>query len=182
MDTKGKNEAVNNEVAQVVLEDLTKEQKINTQAIHDLVTAVNGLGNKMEELKSGEKTKKADGETDYRPALDRINNKVTDIKIKIDEWQAPKKFQILLFPEQDRKLFYKIVFGRWLLYLVIMLFLNDLCKWGMHYSDTQKEIKLEQLENDHIRKSWDYLYNNNGRAVKKLMNEAYDTSERRAGK
>lgn len=89
-----------------------------------------------------------------------------------------KKFQVLLFPEQDAKLFYKVVFGRWFLWLVIMLFLTNLYKWGIHYSDNQKEIKMQQIENDRIRKSWNYMYNNNGKEVKRLMERAYINSEK----
>ncbi|MBN8720705.1 hypothetical protein SAMN05444410_10252 [Hydrobacter penzbergensis] len=73
----------------------------------------------------------------------------------------------------DAKLFYKVVFSRWFLWLAIMLFLTNLYKWCIHYSDNQKEIKLEQMENDRIRKSWNYMYNNNGKEVKKLMETAY---------
>ena len=84
-----------------------------------------------------------------------------------------RKFQILLFPEKDARLFYKVVFSRWFLWLAVMLFLTNLYKWGIHYSDTQKEIKLVQVENDRIRKAWNYMYNNNGKDVKKLMEKAY---------
>ncbi len=86
-------------------------------------------------------------------------------------------FQILLFPEQDVKLFYKVVFSRWFLWMAIMLFLTDIYKWEIHYSDNQKEIKLEQIENDRIRKSWNYMYNNNSKEVKRLMEKAYINSK-----
>lgn len=62
-----------------------------------------------------------------------------------------------------------------------MLFLTNLYKWGVNYSDTQKEIKLEQIENDRIWKSWNYMYNNNGKEVKRLMEKAYINSESSEG-
>lgn len=58
-----------------------------------------------------------------------------------------------------------------------MLFLTNLYKWGINYSDNQKKIKLEQIENDRIRKSWNYMYNNNGKEVKRLMEKAFISSE-----
>ncbi len=58
-----------------------------------------------------------------------------------------------------------------------MLLLTNLYKWGIHYSNNQKEIKIEQIENDRIRKSWNYMYNNNDKDVKQLMDKAYINSE-----
>jgi hypothetical protein len=60
--------------------------------------------------------------------------------------------------EQDRKLFYKVVFGRWLILLAIMLFITNLYKWGVHWSDNQKMIQLEQIGNDRMLRAWGYLY------------------------
>src|SRR5688572_13801768 len=83
------------------------------------------------------------------------------------------KFQILLFPERDARLFYKIVFGRWLVLLAIMLLINNVYKWGVHWSENQKEIKLQQLEMDRIKKAWNYLYFKRGKGIRKLMDSAY---------
>jgi hypothetical protein len=57
--------------------------------------------------------------------MERLNNKPQPVV---------KKFQILLFPEQDAKLFYKIVFGRWFLFLVLMLLIINLYKFSVHWS------------------------------------------------
>ena len=84
-----------------------------------------------------------------------------------------RKFQILLFPEQDAKLFYKIVFGRWLLWLTIMLFITNLYKFSINWSDNQKEIKLQNSETDRIKKAWNYLYFQEGKNIKRLMDSAY---------
>lgn len=44
-----------------------------------------------------------------------------------------------------------------------------------------KAIKMQMIENDRIRKSWNYMYNNNGKEVKKLMEKAYIYSEQAEG-
>ncbi|MCA6440801.1 MAG: hypothetical protein IM598_15855 [Chitinophagaceae bacterium] len=84
-----------------------------------------------------------------------------------------RKFQLLLFPEQDAKLFYKMFFSRWFLWRVVMLFLTNLYKFGSHWSDSQKEAKLQQLKNDRIKKIWDYMYHQQGKEIKRLMDSAY---------
>lgn len=88
-----------------------------------------------------------------------------------------RKFQILLFPEQDAKLFYKIVFGRWFLMIVIALFILNVYNWGIHYTNTQKEIKLQQLENERIKRAWTYMDLNNSKKIKATMEKAYLKSE-----
>nr|MBC7613272.1 hypothetical protein [Pseudopedobacter sp.] len=103
---------------------------------------------------------------------------MTDIKTIVGKQPKSviKKFELLLFPEQDAKLFYKIVFGRWILWLTAMLAINNIYKWGVNYSDNQKDIEIQQLDNDRIKKSWQYLYKNSGNNMKKEMEKAYENS------
>ena len=180
MDTTGKNELIGRETLVLVLEEFTQEQKSTNQTISDLITVVNSIGSKVDDFKKElDKSKAVSVMTDTKPIQHIMEKGLTDVKLMIatQPKSIVRKFQILLFPEQDAKLFYKVVFSRWFLWLVIMLFLTNLYKWGIHYSDNQKEIRMEQVENDRIRKSWNYMYNNSGKDVKRLMEKAYVTSE-----
>jgi hypothetical protein len=76
-------------------------------------------------------------------------------------------------PKQDAKLFYKIVFGRWFLFLVLMLLITRLYDFSIHWSDNQKEVQQKELENDRIKKAWYYLYEQEGKVGKRLMDSAY---------
>jgi hypothetical protein len=161
---------------QLVLEEYAQEQAGNTKAVNDLITVVNGLTGKIKEFEEKiEKPKTVKVSTDILPIMDIVSKGITDIKLAVaaQPKSIVKKFQILLFPEQDRKLFYRVVFGRWLVLLVIMLFITNLYKWGVHWNDNQKEVQHEQLENDRINKAWFYLYKNEGKAVRRLMDSAY---------
>jgi hypothetical protein len=60
-------------------------------------------------------------------------------------------------PEQDVKLFCKIVFGRWFLFLVLMFLITRLYDFSAHWSDNQKEVRQKELENDRIKKAWYFL-------------------------
>jgi len=88
-----------------------------------------------------------------------------------------RKFQILLFPEQDAKLFYKVVFGRWFLWLTIMLLFVNVYKFSIHWSDNQKEIQLQQEENNRITKAWQFLYDQQGKRIRQIMDSAYLRTE-----
>ncbi len=180
MDTTGKNEQIEKETLELVLEEFTQEQKTANQTINDLIAAVNAIGSKVDDVKKElDNPKSVSVTTDTKPIQQIVQKGYTDVELMIGSQPKSiiRKFQILLFPEQDAKLFYKVVFSRWFLWLVSMLFLTNLYKWAVHYSDNQKEIKLEQIENDRIRKSWNYMYNNNGKQVKRLMEKAYIDSE-----
>ncbi len=179
MSATGKNEPIEKETLGLVLEEFTQEQKTTNLAINDLVAAVNAISSKVEDFRNElNKPKAATVIADTRPVQQIVQKGLTDIRIMISTQpkNIVRKFQILLFPERDARLFYKVVFSRWFLWLAIMLFLTNLYKWGIHYSENQKEIKLVQVENDRIRKAWDYMYNHNGKEVRKAMEKAYARS------
>ncbi|GAA0882177.1 hypothetical protein GCM10009120_07740 [Sphingobacterium siyangense subsp. cladoniae] len=166
------------ETLEIVLEDFTSEQKLTNQNINDLTTAVNTNTGKLEEIKKEISNPQApaisEGDAFGKMAL----KEVVRLRQQLERQQQSivRKFQILLFPEQDAKTFYRIVFGRWLLYLCIMLAINRIYLWGVHHSDNLKAVQVEQLENDRILKSWNYLYNNSGRETKRKMEKAYKES------
>jgi hypothetical protein len=161
---------------QLVLEEYTQEQENNTKAIHDLVATVNILTNKIKDREEKlDNPKPINLTSDNRPIQEIMKKGIADIKLIVGTKPVPliKKYQLLLFPEQDAKLFYKIVFGRWFLFLVLMLLITNLYKFSVHWSDSQKELEREQLDNDQIKKAWYYLYDQENRAGKRLMDSAY---------
>lgn len=176
MDTTEKLNSTEKETLQLVLEEHTQEQANNTKAVNDLVAAVNILTGKVKELDEKlDKPKAIIVSADTRPIQEIMKKGITDMKLTVGTKPQPvvKKFQILLFPEQDAKLFYKIVFGRWFFFLVLMLLITSLYDFSIHWSDNEKEIKQMQLQNDRTRKAWGYLYEMEGKAGKSLMDSAY---------
>jgi len=181
MDTTKKLDEVEQQNIQLVLEEHTQEQANNTKAVNDLVAAVNTLTGRVNDLDAKlDKPKPIIVSADTRPVQEIVKKGVTDMKFIVGTKPVPvvKKFQILLFPEQDAKLFYKIVFGRWFLFLVLMLLITDLYKVSVHWSDNQKEVRREELENDRIKKAWYYLYSEQGKAGRRLMDSAFIKSAR----
>jgi hypothetical protein len=180
MDTTEKLNNEEKETFLLVVGELAQEQANNTKTVNDMVAAVNALTDKVDELNEKvDKPKPVIVAADTRPAQEIMNKGVTDMKLIVGTKPQPviKKFQILLFPEQDAKLFYKIVFGRWFLFLVLMLLIDNLYNFTIHWSDNQKEVQREELENDRINKAWYYLYDHENKAGKKLMDSAYKYSQ-----
>ncbi|UKJ07929.1 hypothetical protein [Solitalea lacus] len=175
-----KTETIAKETLEIVLEEFTKEQQTINQTVNDLISAVNELNGKFDSFqKKRSLTENNAVKIDIMPIQEIIKSGIVDMKLIVGSQPKSiiKKFQILLFPEQDAKLFYKVVFSRWLLWLVLLLFITNLYKWGIHWSEAQQTIKIKQLENERIQKAWDYLYKKNGKGVKRLMDEAISNSE-----
>jgi hypothetical protein len=176
MDTTKKLDEAEKQTIQLVLEEHTQEQANNTKAVNDLVAAVNTLTGRVSELEAKlDKPRPINLSADTRPIQEIVKKGVTDMKFIVGTKPVPvvKKFQILLFPEQDAKLFYKIVFGRWFLFLVLMLLITDLYNFSIHWSDNQKEVQRQELENDRIRKAWYFRYDHEGKFGRRLMDSAY---------
>jgi hypothetical protein len=176
MDTSKKLDEVEKQTIQLVLEEHTQEQANNTKAVNDLVVAVNALTGRVNDLDAKfDKPKPIIVSADTRPVQEIVKKGVTDMKLIVGTKPVPvvKKFQILLFPEQDAKLFYKIVFGRWFLFLVLMLLITDLYNFSLHWSDNQKEVQRQELENDRAKKAWHFLYGHEGKSGRRLMDSIY---------
>lgn len=167
------------ETLELVLEEFAQEQKTNNQHIEALIVAVKNVKDTIDTFKKEHEIEKVVSEPmDIKPIEAILQKGFLDMKLMIG--RQPKsivrKFQILLFPEQDAKLFYKIVFGRWFLWLAIMVALNNLYNWGIHYSDSRKEIEIRHIQNDRIRKAWEYMDANSSKETKKFMKRAYINS------
>jgi hypothetical protein len=176
MDTKGKLNDAEKETVLIVVGELAQEQANNTKAIIDLITTANTQTGTIRELKEKiDNPKPVIVTADTRLIQEAINKGVTDIKLTVGSKPQPiiRKIQILLFPEQDAKVFYKIVFGRWFLFLVLMFLIARLYDFSIHWSDNQKEVQQKELENDRITKAWNYLYSQVGKDGRKLMDSAY---------
>lgn len=120
-------------VIKIVLKEILEEQQktnamIAEQAekIEQLTATVNGYYERLKDPKAESL------QSNTKSIKDIIKKGVTEMKFIAMNQNKPviKKFQIFLFPEQDAKLFYKIVFGRWLVLLVIMLLITDVYKWS----------------------------------------------------
>ena len=159
-----------------ILEEQQKANNINTgnvAAINQLATTVTNFNERLENLKI------ISPPISIKPLEEIVTKAVNDMQLAANNQSKiiTRKFQILLFPEQDAKLFYKIVFCRWFMWLTVILFITNLYKWGVHWSDNQKEIKQQQLQTDRIKKAWNYLYFQEVKSIRRLMDSAYNKSK-----
>lgn len=172
MGTSNNSGNIDKESIELVLEEFAEDQKLYHKTVSDLVTAVNGLTDQVKQMEVKlENPPVITVSADTRPIQEIVKKGLIDARLIVagQPKNIVRKFQILLFPEQGAKLFYKVVFGRWFLFLVIMFFLTNLYKFSVYWMDSQKATKLRQLENDRITKAWNALYDQQGKQSKKLM-------------
>lgn len=166
MEVEESNQPLTNGVFQLTMEIFSEEQSVNTRAIDGLARVVKELAEKTDRMIAQA------APISPTPLADEIREDIATIKraVTARPQSITRKFQVLLFPEQDRKLFYRIVFGRWLMWLTAMLLLNNLYRFGVNWIDSRTE--QVRLQNDQTRKAWDILYRDGSKRTRETMDRA----------
>ncbi|OQP65843.1 hypothetical protein A3860_14715 [Niastella vici] len=165
---------------EIVLNEFAEEQKSHAKSIGDLVIAVNVVTGKFIQLEEKlDKPKEVTIHTNTKPIEEILKKAATQMQLIVSGQpkSITKKYQLLLFPEQDANLFYKIVFGRWFMWLAIIVFLRFLYLWAVHWSDNNKQVRMEQLQDDRYTNAWNYLYKGSRKEVRRLMDSAWIKSD-----
>lgn len=166
---------IGGDVLELVIRELLAEQQESSKMIALQTENINQLKASISSLRDNENANKVILQPSTKLVEEIIKKGVFDMQAVAASQpkNVTRKFQFLLFPEQDAKLFYKIVFGRWLVLLVVMLLITDAYKWGIHYSDNQKELRAQELVKDQVTRAWVYLYHQQGKKGKRSMDSAY---------
>ena len=136
------------EVLGLVLKNLAEEQQKVCRMLTENSVMTELISNKLDALMEQVKQIKKE--------MPQVNLQSIEVLIRRDilarqsrKSEQPVKVirqvQILLFPPQDARLFYKIVFGRWLIWLTVMLAITDLYKCGVHYIDLRRLDNAPQM-------------------------------------
>ncbi|MCF6404445.1 hypothetical protein L3C95_16225 [Chitinophaga filiformis] len=160
----------------IVLEELTQEQKKQANAANEIVVAVKDLKLQVDQLQEKLRDTQSSNDRLDSGIIQRILKKeLLDLKLSIikQRHNVIHKFQVLLFPERDHKLFYKVVFGRWFLGIIVMIFLNYSYTLLTKWTDDKKEIITKQLEVDQYRKAWTIYYGKQNKSRKRQLDSIY---------
>jgi hypothetical protein len=156
-------EPLNTGKFKITMEAFSEDQQATTNA-------VSALSEEFQNLKKALNDRnKLEHSNTEKEALKRLEAKITSIDLAVSAPKKPNRFVVQLFPEQDRKLFYKIVFGRWLLYLLLGLTIKCMCQWGLDWNEKQAIAKIETSKNERINKAWQQMYDNTDRKTKRMM-------------
>ena len=148
-------EGMGSELLELVLRELlTEQQKANDTAV-DQAAILSQITARLKVLEENTGKPIVPPSPINTMAIEKIIQKgMLDMRLIVDSQpkNVVRKVQVLLFPEQDTALYCKIVFGRWVFWLVVMLCITDLYKWAIHWSDNQKELQYQEQLNKQIAK------------------------------
>jgi hypothetical protein len=166
---------VEKDMLEFVLKEILDEQKKTNKINSDLVSAINQLTGKVNAFSEKLEEREIPPPTiDMKPTQEIMKQAIEHMELIAGSQPktVTKQFQILLFPERDAKMFYKIVFGRWFIWIGVMLLLTNLYKWQVHESDNKKEVHLKMLESNRIVNAWNYIYKVMGKDGRRRMDSA----------
>lgn len=169
------NKLIEQESFKMLLEEFTREQEVHNKSINELIKTVKDLSDKTVQLEEKINNRQPiTVHTDTTVMEKIIKNAIANMQIIASTKPQPitKKWQILLFPERDAKLFYKIVFGRWFLWLVMILTLACLYRFAIHWSDNRAQIQITQVQNEQLQKAWNNVYQKADKKTKHAMDKA----------
>lgn len=162
---------------------LAEEVKELNKSMVDVVNTVNhhsGRMSKFDERLSNINTEPPP--IDMKKVEAVMAKGMTDISVTVETEmkKSRRTYQILLFPPQDAKLFYKIVFGRWFLYFTICYGILSIYEWAIHESNNRTKIEIEEVRfrNDRINRAWYYLYSLKNKSLHRQMDSALVKSAR----
>lgn len=160
----------------IAFEELAQEQKKQADAIAELMLQVKDLTFQVKQLQEKARdTNPPKDILDYNIIERIIKKELLAFKLSIVKYphNVIRKFQILLFPERDQKLFYRVVFGRWFLWISVMVLFNYSYRIFVKWTDNKKEITLNQLELDRYRKAWKIYYGQQNKVGKIRLDSIY---------
>lgn len=151
-----------NENMQIILNEFGEDIKAVQKNVFDMKTEIGTLRQTVLGFQELVKKQNVTATTDTEPIQEILKSGMQKMLLITSRWPKVeiKRWQILLFPEQDAKLFYKIVFGHWFLWLVISFAIASFYKLGSQWIEKRRdiEISIRQQKNAHIIKAWYSLY------------------------
>jgi hypothetical protein len=129
------------EVLELVLNNLAEEQQKVCRMLTENSVMTELIFNKLDALvEQVKQIKKGMPQVNLQSIEELIRRDIAARQQREGEQlrRVIRQLQILLFPPQDARLFYKIVFGRRLIWLTVMLAITDIYKWGVHYLDLRR--------------------------------------------
>lgn len=101
---------------------------------------------------------------DTRPLEQIISQGINNLSAIIEERpeKSSREFRILLFPEHNTKEYYRVVFGRIIFWLVMLVIAKYIYLLGSEWINISSE-------NQRYKKAWENLYQQQGKANQKMM-------------
>jgi len=157
------------EIIETVLTEICGELKQSNELLKENSKLATENKNRLIVIEKKLESKDVKPSIDMQPIEQIVSRGVDNIAAIIDQPTKKRRpeFRFLFFPEHNTKEYYKIVYGRiifWLVMLVIAKYLYLLgSEWISKNYDDQK-----------YKKAWENLYHQQGKANQKMMEKLID--------
>jgi hypothetical protein len=110
-----------------------------------------------------------------------LDTKLTNIQQAAERKpvSVTRQFRLLLFPETNTEHYYKIIFGRILPWLVIVLISTYLFSLGSDWLNNQQAIELQEIETNISARAWSKLYDKANKRDKKKLDEFWERASKK---
>lgn len=166
---------MDNEIMESVLTEILEEQKLAARATQELGATLKALAGQVDSFQ-----KKLEHQKVIAPPANTkvVQEIVADGILKIQQTVAgqPKSitrnFRLLLFPEMYAENYYRIVFGRLLFWMIMLLLATYLFVMGKQGIESWRSLKEKEIDGSQYKKAWRYLYQHE-RKLRQGMDSAW---------
>jgi hypothetical protein len=160
------------EIMQTVLTEVLEELKELKQQLAKSMAVVLDLNNKVDdfELKLN-KIKVTAPATNLEPITSAVNEGLLGLAPIVGEQpkSVTRQFRILLFPEQGAREYYRIVFGRVLFWITVLLVATYLFVLAKEFINGHNVASYQEAKSDRYKKAWNYLYRSSRKGLRGKM-------------
>jgi hypothetical protein len=148
-------EGMGSDMLELVLRELLAEQQKGNEIIAAQKSMLSQMEARFKKLEENVRVPvAAPSALNTKPLEEIVKRGIASMQLIVDDQPKSviRKVQVLLFPEHNTALYCKLVFGRWVFWLVVMLAITDIYKWAVHWSDNQKELQQQEQLNSRLAK------------------------------
>ena len=170
---------MDSEIIESVLSEILEEQKASLQTTKELATNIKELAGKVEELlQKADQQKAVVSPADTKVLQAILTNGIQQIQQRVEAQPKPiiRQFRFLLFPELYADQYYGIVLGGMLFWMMIFLLATYRCLWGKQGIGSLEMVREKNLEANHSKNAFYYLYQHADKDEKKKMIDAWQKS------
>ena len=164
------------EIIHTVLREVLEELKEVKQKQEEASKSILRLREKLEKIEQrlpvpGPVSRATDSVT----TTSRITKELAHIKALVEAKpkSVTREFRVLLFPEDNASEYYRIVFGRLIFWMMILVIATYLFALGKEYVVENARAKQLQVEAYHYRNAWNHLYKNSRKSTRQKMDTAW---------
>ena len=157
------------EIIETVLTEIYGELKQSNELLKENSKLATENKNRLIVIEKKLESKDVKPSIDMQPIEQIVSRGVDKIAAIIDQptKKSRPEFRVLFFPEHNTKEYYKIVYGRIIFWLVMLVFAKYLYLLGSEWIS-------KSYDDQKYKKAWENLYHQQGKANQKMMGKLID--------